>query len=353
LEVSDGIRPAEAFLPYKYLPVEFQDTETGDWVVIPKGRIVSALTNQNTAGAASSGSMPAASGGGWFNPDSSGTMYVFDDATTSTSGFVTVNVDDEYWGIVPGVVGMLVPANGGVDAAYVYSANDVTAGTINPADGYVADEGDTITIPANFPIGVVVGDVYQDIRGYNLNYNLWDLWGILCDWYIEVPFTDASFGASGFATGYANSSLPTAADKGYWPCKKKYAFFYFDSSLDEDAPIALAGSLIGPDIYGNYIPLRHVHAQDTSAFDYEEPYTNQTVGRLIVTDSRFPRDMLEMVDTYPGSGVDGTETGGIPEILYDFVHTALVGMGSSHTITDVVDAIVSGSYGLARIQLEI
>lgn len=352
-EISDGIRPAEAFLPYKYLPALFQDTETDDWVVIPKGRIVSALTNQNASGAASSGTMPGASGGGWFDPLSSGTMYIFDDATTTASSFVTIDVNDEYWGIVPGVVGMLVPANGGIAAAYIYTTNDVSVGTINPADGFTADEGDTITVPANHPIGVVTGDVYQDIRGYNLNYDMWDLWGILCDWYVEVPYADATFGAAGFATAYGNGTLPTTADLGYWEVNKRHSFFYFDSSLDSDLPIALAGTLIGPDMYGHYIPLRHVTAQDTTVYDFEEPMTAQCVGRLMVTDSRYPKDMLDMVDNYPGSGVDGTETGGIPENLYTFTHDALKAMGSGHTIQDVVDGIQAGTYGMARIQLNI
>ena len=43
IEVSDGIRPALPLIPFKYLPVKFQDVTTEQWVVIPKGRIVSAI----------------------------------------------------------------------------------------------------------------------------------------------------------------------------------------------------------------------------------------------------------------------------------------------------------------------
>ena len=41
-EQSEGQRLAEVFYPSKYLPVQFQDINTEDWVVIPKGRVVAA-----------------------------------------------------------------------------------------------------------------------------------------------------------------------------------------------------------------------------------------------------------------------------------------------------------------------
>lgn len=41
-EQSEGQRPAEVFYPSKFLPVQFMENFTEDWVVIPKGKVVSA-----------------------------------------------------------------------------------------------------------------------------------------------------------------------------------------------------------------------------------------------------------------------------------------------------------------------
>ena len=51
-EQSEGIRPAEYYAPYRYLPVQLQDVNTEDWVVIPKGRIVAALSTEDKIGRA-------------------------------------------------------------------------------------------------------------------------------------------------------------------------------------------------------------------------------------------------------------------------------------------------------------
>ena len=46
-EVSEGVRLAEIFYPWRYLPVLREDASTNDYIVMNKGTIVSAITNQN------------------------------------------------------------------------------------------------------------------------------------------------------------------------------------------------------------------------------------------------------------------------------------------------------------------
>lgn len=360
VERSDGIRPADAFYPYRCLPVMFIDTELSDGVVIPKGNIVSLVTNQTATGTTASGIVEISS---------SGTIPVFQDATAGTTPIVSANIDDSFWGYPDSVAALLVPANGGVTSRIPYSTDDVTVGTFtcsglavttamvaDPANNYCAVE-------ANMPVGIVYGDVYQDIRGKYLNYNVWDVWGILCDYYIEVPYVD--FGTGGlttFVSGYVDrattyiTDLSSATCAGYIAAWKKYQFLYFDSNngAKQDGK---AGQLLVPDLYGKFKPYTTFSSStgsDVSTASITAPFTTQTIGKLLLTDSRFPKDMLEVVDTYQGSGMPGTETGGLPSILYNFVRDVLYGINGTYpTIQTVVNNVQGGCFGIARIQLNI
>tara|TARA_Y100000034_G_scaffold129098_1_gene184941 strand:+ start:28152 stop:29525 length:1374 start_codon:yes stop_codon:yes gene_type:complete len=148
---SDGIRPAFPMMPYGSLPVGFEDKTTEDNVVIPKGRIVSALTAASDMG----------------------------DGT-------------DYYGVPKGILGLMVPCNNAVaraiGAQYESEAECVAGGgTWNAGN----DPKCTLAIPANYPLGVVEHDVYQDIRGLNLNYDMRNKnWGILTSQLIKIPAVD-------------------------------------------------------------------------------------------------------------------------------------------------------------------
>ena len=173
---SDGIRPAFPLMPWKKLPLGFEDLNTGDNVVIPKGRIVSALT-QNSLLIAEEG----------------------EDGSPVT--------EREIYGVGRGVMGLMVPANGGNPRAITSAAGGRDGGE------------QAYTIAANVPIGIVEHDVYQDIRGVNLNYDMRNKnWGILTQQLIKVLSIDtyafdAFLGeaggfvaASGTETGAENQS---------------------------------------------------------------------------------------------------------------------------------------------------
>jgi len=345
VERSEGIRPADAFYPYKCLPAMFIDTELQDAVVIPKGTIVSLLTSQSNSSVSPSGITEVGS---------SGVIPVFEDARSTQSAIITTNIDDGYWGYPDAVAGLLVPANGGVQSRIPYSADDATVGTFT-CSGLVVTaamganpESNYCLVDANMPVGIAFGDVYQDIRGKYINYQIWEIWGILCDFYIEVPYVDIN-NVTTFASGYMQLvsehayNLNATNDAGYIATWKQHAFMYIDGTGGQFD--GQAGQLVCPDINGKFIPQG---ATATTAA------TAQTVGKLILVDSRYPKDMLELVDTYPGSQMPGTETGGLPATLFNFVRDSEFGIqGVYPTIDNIVDYVQAGNYGLARIQLNI
>jgi hypothetical protein len=341
VERSDGIALSEAFYPARCLPVMWQDVETEEWVVLTKGTIVSLLTKEIGAS-------------GMVNVSSSGSIPVFDDATTAAADVVTANIDSSYWGYPEAIAGLLTPANGGAISEIPYSTNDVTAGTFCPGAHVMttARLNDPIqnfySVAANMPIGIVYQDVYQDIRGKSLNYETFSIWGVLCDKYIEVPFVDY-YKASNFVSGFVDSyedkinNMSTTTCAGYINVWKKYPFFYFSSNA---GPIgAYPGQLIKSDLYGKFMP--QGTAVTTAA-------TAQTIGKLVLTDSRFPKDMLEAVDTYYDSRMPGTQTAGAPGFLFEFIRDAYYGANGTYPdASTVMSRIQSGDYGVARIQLNI
>jgi hypothetical protein len=399
---SDGVRPAFPLMPYTHLPESYQDINTQDWVVIPKGRIVSAITSNN------------------------------EDLGDGT----------DYYGVAKGIMGLLVPANGGV-------ARTVTS----PADA------STPEMPINYPIGVTEHDVYQDMRGENLNYDMRNKnWGLLSRQLIKIPAVDTYeydivMGAVGtfvpnvtggsdagaedipgsatetltFAnadststainavTGqlagtfalvsmtvdgvvntaqgsmHATTGVVTITDAvdsgdtqvddadyvvvinytydlenvdttapvtdvsltglGYESVEKEYSFYTFNSEAGE----GLAGTLLKSDYYGNFMPLA---AQNI-----------QYVGRLMGVDYRFGKDLLDTVQTVyeesAGSRVAGTGTKGVPQFLYDFAYNAISASllkksstwagewPSSDPAEKILEFCNGGVFGEAWIQLDI
>lgn len=242
-EQSEGVRPAEYFGVYKYLPVAFQDVNTEDWVVIPKGRIVSALTGVDTTYA--SGLIPQNSG--WLNVGTSG-----DYMGTGTGANIQVKMDTSSFGYDEHICGLLVPANGGSGTVNMYySADDVTAGTkTNVVAGTAATASGAFVMSANIPIGVAFSDIYQDIRGKYLNYRMHeDGYHVLTDWYVEVPFVNKR--STGDASNFAIPTNNSVNTFGQWRAlNKQFTYLSFDSTATTYS--SSAGSFVVPDILGNY-----------------------------------------------------------------------------------------------------
>ena len=327
-EVSEGVRPAEYFAPFKYLPALQQDVTTEDYIVIPKGRIVSSVTTEDT--------QPS---GGMIYPSGDGSIHTF--RSQVDDSFKTASIDNSYFGYDDYITNLLVPANGGNLSSIYYTAADVAAYTTHISGGY-ANAGEEFYLPANYPVGVAFHDWYQDIRGKYLNYRMWPDGGhVLCDWYIEVPYVKTTVGGSSTPLGSGVTPVATNASYASWlanfAVNKKFTYLEVNWDTDTFKP----GVLVGPDLIGNY---NIVGTGD---------WTVQTIGRIVGIDNRFPKSGLADVQTYPGSRMPGTQTAGLPSFLFEFVVACQTLTGTVPTVEEVIGYVRAGFYGVVRIQLHI
>lgn len=332
---------------YKNLPIIRMTSEymSGDKaiekpVVLAKGTIVSLLTSQTILLDAT----PTAAGSvsddeGMVSPTASGTIPQY--VKVSDGTIQTVNIDDSYYGYPEEVAALLVPANGGAQADYAYTALDTDS---NPFHSL----GDTdLSVGANIPVGIVMHDVYLDIRGAYLNLDYQDVVGVAHKGFIVVPYADTNLVDNNLASG-GKTFGAAAAGEGYAAIWKKFQHLAFDGS---QAPSGgLSGALVGSDVNGRFTPAA-VAASVTQA------RTAQTVGKVLVTDCRFPKELLEERRNYPGSSstllTPGSNTAGIPSDLYVFVRDVMTAVDTAPTKTDIKEAIRSGAFGYVRIQLSL
>ena len=329
-EQSEGTRPAEYYAPYKFLPVCFQDITTEDYVVLPKGRIVSAVTTEDTTVS-----------GRIVYPASSGSIPIGLAAPEMGGAVINASIDDSWFGYTEYTVGLLVPANGGETYSGFYTTDDVAAKTMKADGNVVASGATTFELPANAPIGVVYHDWYQDIRGKYLNYTMHADGGhVLTDWYVEVPYFKVSDtgSLSGVSPQYVNNDYANLVK--YWNINKSFA--YLTVASDD---VFRAGVFVQSDLIGNY-------KIQGGAASLTQNKTVQTVGKVLAIDNRFPKGALEDVLTYPRSGMPGSQTAGIPKVLFDFVYyVVLDGTGTAPTVEDIYNFVRAGTFGMARIQI--
>jgi len=334
-EQSEGIRPAAYYGVNKYLPVQLWDISTTDYIVIPKGRIVSALSAEDTT--------PVS---GIVNPGSSGSVNVGFQAPEIGGALLTAKIDDDFFGYDMHINALLVPCNGGTLCTGYYTADDVTAQTICPTGAY-AVASDAFVTPVAAPVGVAFHDWYQDIAGKWLNYRMHvDGGHVLTDWYVEMPFCKQDGGSRSPYAG-VNPTFPNAdyANQLKWRLINK-AFTYLQVSTSD---VFRNGVFVSSDLIGNYKIQWGANSLSTSA---SYPHTAQTVGKILEIDSRWPKDGLEDVQTYPRSGMPGTQTAGMPKFLFDFVYNCIaIGTGTAPTVEQIYTAIRSGAFGIVRIQL--
>jgi len=342
-EQSEGIRPAEYFAPYKYLPVAFKDVTTEDYAVLPKGRIVSVLSTEDTT--------PAS---GLVYPSSSGQIAIAYSASELGSAKIKVNIDSSHFGYEDGIAGLLTLSNGGADFSGFYTADDVLAGSMG-IGGALATASGSFVVPANAPVGVVYHDWYQDIRGKNLNYRMHPDGGhVLTDWYVEVPYIKGTNAyASGCSPRYTNGSYSSLTN--FWDVNQAFTYLSI-----EEAEAFRTGYFVQSDFLGNYKPQPVLTDATASGITIDSAIiqckTNQTVGKILSIDNRMPKNGLEDVLTYPRSGMPGSQTAGMIKVLFDFAYYCLKigaygGAGTAPTIEAVYDSIRAGWFGLARIQL--
>jgi hypothetical protein len=435
IEQGEGIRPSQIFIPHRSLPVKFEDRSTGQYVVIPKGRIVTILTMKNSVGSVDSGASD-------FDGDA-----------------IRINQDTSYYGISRNTLGMIVPANGGAAYTATYAAADLLAEVPDASQDAGSEAnvtvGGTMVITANAPIGVMYKDVFQDIRGQYLNYETFKNYGILTQGHLAIPFidvkvaadmadvaqtmfqpknfdfdltgvvahdaaaadltganpalagdnsathitiTDTAHGliagdvivisgavdggddlaatlngsqtvvtvidADNFVLEIADADVTAltgtiiwaradaaATGAGYAAVESYFSFLTLNSA---NAAHAVSGAFLTADYFGNYIP-----QYKTLSSNYK---TVQTVGRILGLDSRFPKDLLETVESQRWNPnvlgrAAGTESEGLSEHLFWFAYRALQGAGYSWPTdgTDpakkIVAMVKAGAFGMAHIQL--
>ena len=191
-------------------------------------------------------------------------------------------------------------------------------------------------LAANIPVGVVYQDVYQDIRGQYLNYMKHDIYGVACKGFMTIPYVDTSK-----ITDFGSDAdvVPATAGKAYPSIWRKYSFFYFDGSVDE----ARAGTLLQSDLYGRF------KAQGTSLSQVRNV---QTVGTVKSCDSRFPKELTNVIQAYPDMSIPSNLTGGLPTELYQFAKDVLTATGVTAEKSDILAAVQSGGIGYVRIELQ-
>jgi len=303
--------------PFKDLPVMWIEDELThggeEGVVMCKGTIVSLLTMQTSI----THGIPV--------PTSSGTVPWYVDAVDSDT--VNTYIDDAAYGYPEGIVALMVPANGGATSVHPYSSDDTDL------NGWNSASTSNLSLGANIPCGIVMENIYQDIRGAFLNYQTHDAYSTIIEGRLDVPFVDLTK----FTTFGTDADVAAATDSAYALLRKKWQFLSFSSGSD-----CGSGSFIKSDKYGKMV----IESGAVTA----NP-TIQTVGRVLTYDCRYPRDLSATIQNYSGITAMGTVTEGVPVDLFVFAQSALEKASLLHAAVDVVHRIQEGMFGYARIQL--
>ena len=326
LDVTGSEYSGISAYPFKYLPVMEVVPETGttsimvrggkEGIVLPKGTLVSLLTNKTTIEY------------GIPDPSSSGTIPVFYDVNTGS--LVYAPVDEAAYGYHESISALMVMANGGATSNVPFSSLD------DDLDGWTKSTDTPLILSANIPSGMVITNVYQDIRGKYLNYNVQEeVYSTLIRGRFSIPCVDRSkveFGTDA-------DVVDTPASSPYTALWRKHGFVSFASAAEGQA-----GQYLRSDKYGKFVSQYGTTAGEK---------TVQTVGRLLFTDSRFPKDLTGSIQNYPGMTLPGVNTKGLPIDLYLFVKESLEALGGTPSAQDILDQVRSGAFGYARVQLDV
>ncbi len=347
---SEGVEPAEALLPHRYLPTRRTITDQGlsrHSVVIPVGTILSAVPVMSReyyyrVSDVFSGSVVDGSGDTY-----SGELVL---GTGQDSNVLTTPVDDSIDGYGKVNLAMTI-ANGGTNVDDLYTTYDVTTLARLDKDGVAVTTNTVFYRPINIPIGVVFNDIYIEDAGANLNFvesSLQKFSAMLTDWYVEVPYcaNASTYGMDNAIDSGTTQKINNSSALGYNSVYNLGLPFLTAASIDDLLP----GAFVAPDLNGKY-KMQAVAASAATASK-----TAQTVGKLVAIDNKFPKDIEDLVQMYNQSAAGGTATYGLPAQLFAFVYTILkdgVNGGTAPTFDQIVAAVDSGDMGMARINLHV
>lgn len=303
------------FYPVRFLASQYIDKKNEWPVVMHPGQIVSLIpvldANSYSSANAAAGIL------------ASGEMYAgrgADDVAYKYS--VNFLYDEECRGLI-------TVCNGNSQTADSYTAEDGEYGIITTS-GEVASTTSTpnsFTRTANHPFGIVNGRVYADLRyryqGYEVNQKGLSvcIGGVLA-----LPFI-AIFGSGSTATVAAavqsavGSQLP----------------FVIVTETTEAGALALLDPTHKTKLTSN------AYGKFTS---YSGSDNNEWFGTVIGRTNRPVKGLDQISDSLPGSGITGTDTGGLESRIYYFVknvlaHSAVKGADYAATKSNLRNAFIS------------
>lgn len=198
------------------------------------------------------------------------------------------------------IAGLIVPSNGGNDKDDSYKDEGGTYGILTMSGEVAAATSDVYTRVANKPIGIVNSQIFSDMRLRYLNYdarqgsngNTIALGGVITIPYIGI------YGAGVRAT--VQTAVRTAVD-----AKHQYVWFN-EANLPAVEAAAASASYLMSDLVGKFTK-------------YDAVDEAQKFGKIIETRNRVPWALDEIIDSIPGSGMKGTDTGGLKARMYNFM----------------------------------
>lgn len=313
---------AGSFMPNKYLPVQFVDVSTEQGVVIPMDTIVAVKSIPTSTGTNS-----GIAGNTEIGVSGDGRLVISRDVDGDVVAF---NANDPIFGYTEELQAILTIANGGVDVQDTYTVLDEEVGTIK-SNGDIAQAAENAPLrTANIPVGIVIYDIWQDIRGKYMNYQQPTQLGatVMNQGKLRIPFVKESLIG---AIGDYNAA--------YTAIKGAYPFLIMpDAGLTE-------GVKLMPNEHGKFIPYNSAAAVTVGEA------SDQIIGTYFFKDTRLVKSMINYVDTYPGSRVAGMDTGGVEQVMYMFIEEVLRRNSLAYTQNDILNAIKTGSFGIAYISI--
>lgn len=291
-----GRLAAGAYYPVRILPSLSVDQDAEWPIVFHAGQIVSLLPIKDPA---------------YYSAADTGTGILASGEVYTTIGVTGVAQKRSINLMYPeDIAGLLVPANGGTQTSYSYRADCGTNGIITMSGEAASTTSvpSTVTIPANRPFGLVNHQVYADLRGRYLNYE-YNTQGVAValDGVITVPVV--------MVTGAG--TLTTVTDKLHAALDDIHQYVIISNATEATALAQLEeGKFFKPNAYGKFVTADPVGTAADIA---------QVFGKSLGARMRPQYNMDEVVDSFPGSGMKGTDTGGLKARLYDFA-TKVMGL---------------------------
>lgn len=326
--IEDCMRQSGETIPGSFYPVRVAPAASIDkdaeWpIIMPAGSIVSVLdlkdASQYISGDAEAGILP------------SGMINVSISETTGEA--LKKNINHVYDKEIPGLITI---CNGGTQHADPYEDEDGENGIID-IDGNIASTVSAdYTRSANVPMGIAFHRVPADMRMRYLNYDAGNEVSvgntIMIGGEITIPYVII------YSTVQGDRDTVQAAIRNAVDNKHQYLWTSVNTTDSEVASASVKSSVeLKSDIMGKFT--KFVRASDNST-------DNQYFGKIISLRNRIPYNMDEWIDSFPGSGMKGTDTGGLSSRMFNFVKSIIVASGIKTTgITGTIAQVKSALGG--------